>query len=571
VDNLFLEAIAAELEPRLAGRVLLRVGIRGPELWLDFGLPDRKRLSVSIDPSSPGIYISSRNSIDGGSTSPAAPAFLSHLQKHLVGARLFKLSKDPADRIVRLFLESYDPTGNITPRSLVLALTGRTTNAFLTDGLHIIEAALRDLASPTIGERIEVNTPTETYETHLARLKPSFTRDEVLAQFFGAGSLFGPQLEREFIARSSSQSPSEAFSSLLTDLMKGKARALIYARRPLDEIGSGPTTIKTELLLSHIELAQAAGLSRYEFESLSEAADQYYRARSAAQTFQAEFGAVQQLLSTEIKRFNTAIKALEADKSRFDDPERLKRYGDLLLANLSTGKLEGSVARVVDYYDPDQREAEIPIDDGLTMQQAAARYFASYQKAKRGMKAVTARLEEIKSKLAPLNSLAQELRADPTSQTISRVRASAERLLGRRGAKPGEKSKQRKQRGVTTGRRFLSSEGFEILVGRKAKDNDQITFRVAQSQDLFLHAADYPGSHVIIRNPNRKIVPQQTIQEAAELAAFFSQAKNQGKAAVHYTEKKSVTKPPRAKPGLVRLSSFKTILVQPRCALERIE
>ena len=131
--------------------------------------------------------------------------------------------------------------------------------------------------------------------------------------------------------------------------------------------------------------------------------------------------------------------------------------------------------------------------------------------------------------------------------------------------------KQVKKRGAPIGRRFLSSEGFEILVGRKDRDNDLLTFRVAQSLDIFLHAADYPGSHVIIRNPNRKPVPQQTIQEAAELAAFFSQAKTQGKAAVHYTEKKSVTKPPRAKPGLVRLSSFKTIMVQPRCVLERME
>ena len=86
-----------------------------------------------------------------------------------------------------------------------------------------------------------------------------------------------------------------------------------------------------------------------------------------------------------------------------------------------------------------------------------------------------------------------------------------------------------------------------------------------------MHAADYPGSHVIVRNPTRKTVPQRTIKEAVELAAFFSQAKREAKAAVHYTEKKFVTKPPRAKPGLVRLSSFKTILVEPKCNLKRIE
>ena len=114
--------------------------------------------------------------------------------------------------------------------------------------------------------------------------------------------MFGPQLEREFVARCANQLPSDAFSSLLTDLLQERAQPLIYALRPLDQIGSGRVTIKTDLLLSHIELVQADGLLRYEFDSLSEAADQYYRARSAAKAFLAEFGDLQQLLSGEIKK-----------------------------------------------------------------------------------------------------------------------------------------------------------------------------------------------------------------------------------------------------------------------------
>ena len=95
------------------------------------------------------------------------------------------------------------------------------------------------------------------------------------------------------------------------------------------------------------------------------------------------------------------------------------------------------------------------------------------------------------------------------------------------------------------------------------KSYDFITFRVARPQDVWLHAADYPGSHVVIRNPRRDSVPHRTIIEAAEVAAFYSQAKRESKAAVHYTERKFVTKPPKAKPGLVRLSSFKTLFVEP--------
>ncbi|MCA1607996.1 MAG: NFACT RNA binding domain-containing protein, partial [Acidobacteria bacterium] len=113
-------------------------------------------------------------------------------------------------------------------------------------------------------------------------------------------------------------------------------------------------------------------------------------------------------------------------------------------------------------------------------------------------------------------------------------------------------------------RQFTSSDGFEILVGKKAKDNDYLTFRMAKSLDTWMHAADYPGSHVVVRNPNRREIPQKTLLEAAQLAAFYSQARRHPKAAVHYTQKKFVNKPRGAAPGLVSLASFKTILVEPK-------
>jgi predicted ribosome quality control (RQC) complex YloA/Tae2 family protein len=119
-------------------------------------------------------------------------------------------------------------------------------------------------------------------------------------------------------------------------------------------------------------------------------------------------------------------------------------------------------------------------------------------------------------------------------------------------------------------RRYRSSDGYEILVGRADRDNDNLTLRVARSFDLWFHAADYPGSHVILRNPKRQPVPPRSIAEAAQLAAKFSQAKDLPKAAVNYCEKKFVTKPKGFAPGQVRLASFRTILVEPAEAGERV-
>jgi predicted ribosome quality control (RQC) complex YloA/Tae2 family protein len=123
---------------------------------------------------------------------------------------------------------------------------------------------------------------------------------------------------------------------------------------------------------------------------------------------------------------------------------------------------------------------------------------------------------------------------------------------------------------VPGARRYRSSGGYEILVGRAARDNDHLTFRVARPHDLWLHAADYPGSHVIVRNPTRGDIPHRTIIEAAQLAALFSQARRDAKVDVHYTPRKFLSKPKGAAPGLVRMSSFRSLTAEPREGVERI-
>ncbi|HEX8353967.1 MAG TPA: NFACT RNA binding domain-containing protein, partial [Pyrinomonadaceae bacterium] len=120
-------------------------------------------------------------------------------------------------------------------------------------------------------------------------------------------------------------------------------------------------------------------------------------------------------------------------------------------------------------------------------------------------------------------------------------------------------------------RRYRSSDGYEVVVGRGARENDEVTFRVARSYDTWMHAADYPGSHVVVRARGRdEPVPHRTLVEAARLAAHFSQARKDSKVAVNYTQRKFVSKPRGAAPGLVYLSSFRTLLVEPAEELERL-
>ncbi|MDQ1447029.1 MAG: hypothetical protein QOI20_3495, partial [Acidimicrobiaceae bacterium] len=144
--------------------------------------------------------------------------------------------------------------------------------------------------------------------------------------------------------------------------------------------------------------------------------------------------------------------------------------------------------------------------------------------------------------------------------------------VGRQGGVEREKgSKKSSAEKGRTLRRYRSSDGYEVIVGRGARENDELTFRVARSYDTWMHAADYPGSHVVVRARGKDDpIPHRTLVEAARLAAHFSQARKDGKVAVNYTQRKFVSKPRGAAPGLVYLSSFRTLLVEPGEEIERI-
>ncbi len=567
MDNFYISAILREMEPAISGRTVARVSLVNSDLLIDLRLENDQLLFASLDRTSPAIYLSNRQP---GSETNASHPFAIQLRKHITGAKLTRLSKDPLDRVVRLEFEKFDVSGDRARSLLVLAMTGRAANAYILDSAQNVVAALTDRA--VLSEsRTESSANDFDLSEHLRRVNGPMTEADILETEFGPSSIFSPLIKNEFIARCHISSPAEAFRSIVVDLFDKKLTPLVYSRMPVEQIERRLINLKTDLLLSHIEFVQAQGMLRSEFPTLSEAADRYYWARDEQKALQNEYNSVRQLLAREIKKREAAMSAIEHDRKRFEDPDRLKRHGDLLLANLATARVAGAKAKVIDYYDPDQAEIEIEIDENKTLQQSATDYFSRYQKAKRALTAIAVRQEEIAKRLSPIKNILNELEANPTAEQISKARYSIEKALGtKRPSSGGSKRKTKDKNDPVIGRWFKTTDGYEVMVGRNDRDNDALTFRAARPQDIWLHAADYPGSHVVIRNPNREAVPHKTIVEAAELAAFYSQAKREGKAAVHYTQRKFVSKPPRAKPGLVRLSSFKTVMVEPRCVLERI-
>jgi len=300
-----------------------------------------------------------------------------------------------------------------------------------------------------------------------------------------------------------------------------------------------------------------------QFPSPSEAANAYYESLNREKEFDQRAAAARARLRTEVVRQKKLLKKLEDDLAGHAEAEHHKRMGDLLLANISSAKRTGKRVTLIDYFDNNGSPVEVEIDEQSTLPEEASRRFALYSRSRRAVGQIQSRIETVKREIAALTSKQDELER----VIATRDEAALDKISEPPAVASGRK--RRRDQKIPGTRRYMSSDSFEILVGRAAKDNDHLTFKVARPNDLWLHSADYPGSHVVVRNPTRKEIPHRTIIEAAQLAAYFSQANKNPKVDVHYTSRKFLSKPKGAAAGLVRMTRFRNVTVEPRESIKR--
>lgn len=296
-------------------------------------------------------------------------------------------------------------------------------------------------------------------------------------------------------------------------------------------------------------------------------ADAQFSEIDTARAFDSRAATVRSRLRAAIQKQRKLKDHLQKDLADHGDPEEHKRAGDLLLANVATAVREGKKILLIDYYSEDAPQIEFEIDENTSLQDEAARRFRLYTKAKHAREELAGRLDNVDREITKLETRAQDL-----ENTIGERDVVALENFDKKPSAPSspKTTKIQQNKSIPGVRRYLSTDGYEILVGRAARDNDTLTFRIAHPNDLWMHAGDYPGSHVVIRNPTRKEIPHRTIIEAAQLAGKFSQASEDAKVVIHYTERKFLSKPKGAAPGLVRLSRFRSITVEPKEAISRL-
>lgn len=440
---------------------------------MDFRLPASQYLFISIEAAAPRIYLIKRRLRDLEKQSTNPTSFVMSLRKRLANAHLESIEKIRNERILRFAFTAVDELGRAVKYTLIVQLTGRSSNLLLLDKNDFV----LDSCRATTG------TGQETASRYAPPVRSSVPRKQLQTDVFSRGS----------------------------------------------------------------------------FETLSESLDAHFSSLSAEKAFLSKANAARHKLKSEILKREKLARKLNLDLKNHGDAETWKRLGDLLLANIANARREGDKISVIDYFDEKTPVVEIEVDNNISLTEAAEKFFKRYTKARNALAELSKRLDDLESQILNLKFQQENL-----EQAISeKDEQFLSDFLDEKPKANSPKIKDKHAAGFSGARQYTSSDGFEILVGKGSKDNDFLTFRVAKSSDLWLHAADYPGSHVVVKNPNRKEIPQKTLLEAAQYAAFFSRAREQPKVAVHYTQKKFVNKPKGAGSGLVSLSSFKTILVEP--------
>jgi len=504
------------------------------------------------------------------------PMFCMLLRKHLTGGRLTAIEQPGLERVVLLRLEIVDEMGEPGIRTLAAECMGRHSNLILLDGQERIIDCLRRV-DMEMSEKRQV-LPGLFYHLPPAQAKAdpllidpagftgllAQTNPERESSAFLLDSFFGmsPLVCREIACRSGSDGPvGERPQALQDAFFAWQAGVKDGAFTPCMLSQNGKPSDFCYLPVTQY----GSAVESQTWEDFSSMLDAFYETREQMERVRQRGQDLQKAASNARDRACRKLAMQEKEYAQTQDRDRLRLYGELITANLYHMERGAGVLRARNYYEEGSPEVDIPLDPLLTPQQNAARYFKRYNKAKTAERYLTEQMALARRERDWLESVLDELSRAEAEQDFADIR----RELCEAGylKAPGRKEPKR---GPSKPRRFRSSGGLTILVGRSNTQNDQLV-RSAYGTDYWFHTQRIHGSHVILRTEGAE-PDEQSMTEAAVLAAYYSQGRDSGQVAVDYTQVRNVKKPNGARPGMVVYDPYRTAYVTPDEALvKRLE
>ena len=564
LDAVCLQAVVAELAPQITGSRIEKIQqpARDQVVLL---LRGNRRLLLSAGGGQPRLHLT-----ELPRDNPAQPPmFCMLLRKYLSGGIIESIQQAPLERVVTLTVSAADELGERSQFSLILEAVARRANLILADkDGHIIDCLRRiDFEMnpdrqvlpglfyhlPTPPDKVSPFTVTEEEFAALAAAAgEGAPADQWLVRTVNGLS---PLVAREltFRACGSTDAPVTGHTAALWS-------AFAAWRDTVNERHFTPAMLKRSgvpMDFTYLHVGQYGGAAEEEtYTSFSRLLDDFYEKREQAERVKQKGQDLVKTASNGAARLRRKIAAQEQELAESKNRDKWRVYGELITANLY--RMERGMSRLTaqNYYDPDCADVDIPLDVRLSPQENAAKYFKKYTKAKTAEKYITAQLEKARVELTYLESVLQELTLAESEQDFNDIRA--ELTDGGYLRAKGRKQPQRPSKP----REFRSTAGLRILVGRNNRQNDRLTAKDAEKWDIWLHTQRIHGSHVILCTVGAQ-PDEQSLLEAASLAAYFSQAQNSTKVPVDFTPVKYVKKPAGSPPGFVNYTNYKTILADP--------
>lgn len=564
LDAVCLQAVVAELAPQITGSRIEKIQqpARDQVVLL---LRGNRRLLLSAGGGQPRLHLT-----ELPRDNPAQPPmFCMLLRKYLSGGIIESIQQAPLERVVTLTVSAADELGERSQFSLILEAVARRANLILADkDGHIIDCLRRiDFEMnpdrqvlpglfyhlPTPPDKVSPFTVTEEEFAALAAVAgEGAPADQWLVRTVNGLS---PLVAREltFRACGSTDAPVTGHTAALWS-------AFAVWRDTVNEKHFTPAMLKRSgvpMDFTYLHVGQYGGAAEEEtYTSFSRLLDDFYEKREQAERVKQKGQDLVKTASNGAARLRRKIAAQEQELAESKNRDKWRVYGELITANLY--RMERGMSRLTaqNYYDPDCADVDIPLDVRLSPQENAAKYFKKYTKAKTAEKYITAQLEKARVELTYLESVLQELTLAESEQDFNDIRA--ELIDGGYLRAKGRKQPQRPSKP----REFRSTAGLRILVGRNNRQNDRLTAKDAEKWDIWLHTQRIHGSHVILCTGGAQ-PDEQSLMEAASLAAYFSQAQDGTKVPVDYAPVKFVKKPAGSPPGFVNYTNYKTILADP--------
>ena len=525
------------------------------------GRENRAKLLINPNPAAPRLHLTEANP-----ENPAEPPmFCMLLRKHLSGARLVEITQSAMERMAVFTFSCIDELGDAVQKKLVAELMGRTCNLYLLgpDGRIIdclrrigLDETSRRPALPGLNyqmpEEISKENPLDcNYVDLLCRPGADILADRLMDALGGLSplicreaALFAAGDTDARVENLDAHTVAERLELFFTEHLNHPTPCYFaapdgtpkqFAFCPIRQYGSYETA-----------------------EGFSALLDSFYTLRDRKDTMRQKSQAVRKTVTNLCQRLKRKLAIQEKELAATYDRERLRQFGDIVTANIHRITKGQTLLQAEDFYDEDMKIVDIPLSPILSPQQNAAKFYKDYARMKTAEKELTRQMAIAREELEYLCSVVDELNRAGTEQELEEIKQE----LQAGGYIKADNGKKRIKQSKLPPMRFESTDGYPIYVGRNNRQNDELTFKLARKDDLWLHASKVHGSHVII-SCGGTTPPDDTVTQAAQLAAFYSETTAGQNIPVDATTVKQVKKVPSGKPGMVIYHTYRTVIVNP--------